>query len=571
MDTEADRFTHIQALLLMTSWYAPDEKDGWHWLCIAISTACSIGLHRDPSRTHLSPSQQRLCKRVWWCLVIRDRVIALGQRKPTSIKLEESDVPFLTLEDYAPFNSLSPLDTEDDLRTSAILHMEFAKLSLCVGKVLTTQYSVHPAVSSQQKRGLVPNITEQSLSRVKDCHVELEAWYHQLPVQAQIDDTQSAPSPTQRLRNIFLNRTLIHLIYYATLSALHRPQMLPNATQRAVDIDFSIHQVYSAATSITTLAKSLLDHDLVPHVPTYGSTVLLPAMTKHLVDLRGFNIHTSDTDSNQEARKTSLQGFAYCIRAMRHLQQNYTCADVSMALIEAAVQRAGIKIGVAGHEYVATCVDDLMSQACAQDLVACYQALTPPAEDETFNCCPDESDNMAMPMTMADFSSLSAHMPPSFVEHAGRGHGTHADMDGSSFFQHLHHHQTTTPPLSENGSLAYVAAEHDGMDFGGSLDNAFGLNTNVAEANIEHELQAFLNFDIAGFDLNEEFGAPAVTNDAVDAAEHEVHALEEKSAENEAEAVHVEQVEGEHEQDDAFVMHDAITMPHDFEDMFEAS
>jgi len=449
--------------------------------------------------------------------------------------------------------------------------MEFARLSLSVGKVLTTQYSVHPAVSSQ-KRNLIPNITEQSLSRVKDCHLELEAWYQQLPIKAQITDTQSTSPPTQRLRSIFLNRILLHLVYYATLSALHRPQMLPNATQSTVDIDFSIHQVYSAAASITTLAKSMLDHDLVPHVPTYGSTVLLPAMTKHLVDLRGYN-NQLDSDTSQEARKTSLQGFAYCIRAMRHLQQNYTCADVSMALIEAAVQRAGIKIGIAGHEYVATCVDDLMSQACAQDLVACYQPLTPPEDDETYDCCADESAISGMPLTMSDFSGsgFDAHISSSFGDHVA--HTMHADADTNAHSLTTHpylHHQTTTPPLSENGSHAYAAAAAADLDM---TNNTFGMTAAVSDANIEHELQAFLNFDIAGFDLDEEFPASTSYDEVEVEHEHEIDPLEHDrmdtkdgtTAATDADAEH----HHDHDHDDVYVMQDAIAMPHDFEDLFE--
>jgi len=609
----------------MTSWYAPDEKDGWHWLAIAISTACSIGLHRDPGRTHLNGSQQKLCKRVWWCLVIRDRVIALGQRKPTCIKLEESDVPLLTLEDYEPFNSLSPLDSEDDLRTSAILHMEFAKLSLCVGKVLTTQYSVHPAVSSSQKRGLVPNVTAHSLLRVKDCHVELEAWYQQLPSKAQIADTQSASPPLQRHRNIFLNRTLIHLVYYATLSALHRPQMLPNTIHNNVDIDFSIHQVYSAAASITSLAKSLLDCELMPHVPTYGSTVLLPAMTKHLVDLRSFNVTNkspTSTDHTDEARKQSLQGFAYCIRAMRHLQQNYTCADVSMALIEAAVQRAGIKIGLAGgHEFVATCVDDLMSQACAQDLVACYQPLTPPEDDEeTFNGCA-EPTGMGM-------DGIPSFTTPDMSQEDSAANAQH--NHALSFLAHLQQ-QTTTPPHSENGSNMHAyeympTTEAGQIGLASDMHNAFSMATTAGttaasiaptDANIEHELQAFLNFDVAGFDLGDEFGGSSgigggsvkhdfpdfeiqghgdsldvkSTHSLADEQGVHMHTLDEKiagaDADNdviasvdvdvdvdietnaEREEEHAQDQHQDQDQDDTFTMQDVVAMPHDFEDLFE--
>jgi len=504
-DCEPDRFTQVQALLLMTSWYASDEKDGWHWLGIAVATATSIGLHRlsssDPSHitqttrecagvittvrndhNTTSTARQGLQKRVWWSLIIRDRLMALGLRRPTCIDLGDSDVPMLTTGDYG-----------DDEHSTGVVHIQMAKLSLCVGHVLAAQYSVQSVHSSRDRAGtsaahtgsattLMPKLTcsrGSGTAGVRACHAELEAWRAELPGEVQLEleldsdvaGETTAGSATVRQQDLggpeLLNLALLHLIYYATLSALHRPQMLPQArtgpgiaravrpvtgkaegqeveaaasrAEAAMDAEsgttqtqsnvhrheetssmtppmpnllFSRAQVYSAATAITDLAELLLDNHLVAHVPTFGTTVLLPAMTKHLVDLRGLNLssscYRSGTDANDghkdvnfehyhnhnhnhnhnhyhnhihdhkevetggdaTALHKSLRGFTHCVAAMRILQDSYPGADMSMALVEAAVKRANIIITTIGtttgkETVVASCIADLVAYAQA--------------------------------------------------------------------------------------------------------------------------------------------------------------------------------------------------------------
>ena len=252
----------------MTSWYASDEKDGWHWLGIAVATATSIGLHRLASSTptHITQTtkqsagattqaasnrhdsattpRQRLQKRVWWSLIIRDRLMALGLRRPTCIELADSDVPMLMMGDYV-----------DDEYSTGIVHMQLAKLSLCVGHVLISQYSVQSVHSIANRTGsntahtapattLMPKTTgcrDSGMAGVRACHAELEAWRAELPEEARLELEADSEGPremtarfaTVRQRDLggpkLLNLALLHLIYYATLSALHRPQMLPQA------------------------------------------------------------------------------------------------------------------------------------------------------------------------------------------------------------------------------------------------------------------------------------------------------------------------------------------------------
>src|SRR3954447_52474 len=97
-----DRVSLVQALLLMTYWYETpdDQKDTWHWMGVAISLAHTIGLHRDPANSNMEPNRKKLWKRIWWSTFMRDRLVALGMRRPTRVKDEDYDVPMLTEEDF---------------------------------------------------------------------------------------------------------------------------------------------------------------------------------------------------------------------------------------------------------------------------------------------------------------------------------------------------------------------------------------------------------------------------------------------------------------------------------------
>ena len=109
-DYEVDRVTVVQSVLLMTYWYeSPDDpKDVWHWLGIAVSVARTIGLNCDTSNAPLmSPQQRRLWKRIWWSCYMRDRLIAIGMRRPMRINEGDFDVAMLELDDFET-DALSP-------------------------------------------------------------------------------------------------------------------------------------------------------------------------------------------------------------------------------------------------------------------------------------------------------------------------------------------------------------------------------------------------------------------------------------------------------------------------------
>ena len=153
-DYELDRVSIIQSLLLMTYCHktACDQKESDYWMSIAMSLENKIGLHRNPEKSLLmDPARQRLWKRIWWSIYMRDRLIALGLRRPTRIENGDFDVSMLTLDDFevriAPdINScISRCEIMRDIemqRQLAVICIEKAKLCIVVSNVLSVQYSV---------------------------------------------------------------------------------------------------------------------------------------------------------------------------------------------------------------------------------------------------------------------------------------------------------------------------------------------------------------------------------------------------------------------------------------------
>lgn len=321
---------------------------------VATSVAHTIGLHRNPDKGHMDSKRTKLWKRIWWSTYMRDRLIALGMRRPTRIKTEDFDVPMLTLDDFelAPIpDSIScvPPDCRvardvDMQRQLAIMCIEKARLCLCISHVLSKQYCVlnnnQGLLNDRTTMMLLPKKLDPETSEVKTCDEELQRWVKELPEEAKYSDTYTGE------KSLDLNRALLHMVFFTTLSALHRPQVLPSAqggpasTPAKPDIasdllEVSRRNVRRAASAITSIAQRLDTVDLVRYLPTTGVTVLLPAIIIHLLDIKA---------PEEETRRISLRGFCQCMAVMGKLRDLYAAADYSTAFLEAAIRKAGIHI-----------------------------------------------------------------------------------------------------------------------------------------------------------------------------------------------------------------------------------
>lgn len=474
-DYEVDRVALVQALLLMTYWYETpdDQKDTWHWMGVAISLAHTIGLHRNPEKSNMEPQKKKLWKRIWWSCFMRDRLVALGMRRPTRVKDEDYDVPMLTEDDFEvqPLSeniTIIPMDCTlvrdvEAQRQLAQMCIAKAKLCLCISHVLSAQYSVLVKCQGMQGREgstrssvmLFPKKSDQT-QEVRRCDIELSDWITELPSACQYSNDLAEGNSGSP---IFVQRSLLHMVYFTTLSALHRPQVLPSAATSQPDSsrelqDLSRKKVREASREITRISQDLHTRRLEKYLPTTGVTVLLPAIIIHLLDIKS---------CNDEARQAAMDGFCQCMLVLERLRDNYASADFATQFLEAAIRKAEIEVVMSNSG----------NSIRLQDLHA----------------MPNEKNR-----EFRDQNKAGVRTPPLTNEHDFR-----PDLHGPGMMDigipigrpinHVHNAISAhTPPDSDT-----TVSTHDVNDYSHLQHGVFDFNTIYNTENVD--MNDFLNFD----------------------------------------------------------------------------
>ncbi|ROW06021.1 hypothetical protein VMCG_04632 [Cytospora schulzeri] len=497
-DYESDRLVLVQALLLMTYWYeAPeDQKDTWHWMGVAISLAHTVALHRDPAT--VSASKHKLRKRIWWSCFMRDRLIALGMRRPTRIKDEDFDVPMLEPSDFemevlADDNHIVPSECtlmRDTKMQQELAEMCVQKAKLCVliSHMLKAQYSVlirdrsRPDATTKTTMMLLPrkDLDDGQIKSVQTVDAELFAWLTSLPESCQYrsltpTDVEGGRSP------VAVQRNLLHMVYQTTISALHRPQFLPSSPMQAPAVSRAVQEisrskVRNAATQITRMAAEMYRFGLESYLPTTGVTVVLPAMIMHLLHMK---------DPVRKTREEAQKGFSQCMQVMIKLREIYAAADFAAGFLESALKKAAIEMNMAAAASVTTTqpagIDGALfarpdtpppdpgnafsnfSQSCAAPIGPTLTGAFPVPDACTLEQSPPHSDQELTPS-----ASGSSEVVPADVEmtDAGGIDWSRVAMPNLDYDQWLQF-----PAEGVNNTDNYNMCLFD--DNGGSFDNIF--------------------------------------------------------------------------------------------------
>ncbi|KIW45307.1 uncharacterized protein PV06_03705 [Exophiala oligosperma] len=117
---ERDPFIVCQAALLL-SFHATkqDQLSNSTWLAVATQRAISLNAHRySSSKSKLSEKEREALKRLWWCCILRDRVISMGARRPMQISTLQFDFSQdrITMDDLEPEVAISKVfDTDSKI------------------------------------------------------------------------------------------------------------------------------------------------------------------------------------------------------------------------------------------------------------------------------------------------------------------------------------------------------------------------------------------------------------------------------------------------------------------------
>jgi hypothetical protein len=348
---EPENIVVLQSQLLMSLWYEKwnDQKHTWHWTGLGLSLAHRMGLHRGGNVSGRPQKVQRLRRRVWWSLYIRDRLIALGTRRPMRIKDEEHNVPLLTVDDFdtEPFDgTLRDLvagwpvfgDASQN-RCLAIMCIELTKLCTCIGQVLSSQYTILGERSSQTNDLMVvPRGPSERHKELLHCDKELEDWYQNLDQEVRLATRDAVEGVSTNSQGI--HSSILIMIHLTAVSVLHRPQV-PQSCASGLDLaqaqNLSKEKVKAAARKITKMLHTMLRRDQVRFLPTSGVPALLWASLAHVLEVKS---------KDEDVRDASILRFYQTMQVLQRLREIYASADSAALFLASAVRKAGISIPI---------------------------------------------------------------------------------------------------------------------------------------------------------------------------------------------------------------------------------
>lgn len=180
-----------------------------YWLSVAIHFARDAKAHQYYARSNLTYQERNIRKRLWWCCILRDRVISLGVRRPLQISPESFDVVQYPLveDDFA--DEIGRSNVYGTTLKRSLIHLLLAlfDLSSVLAEVIMVSY---PLGQVGLDAATLSDTTayQYSLRRVEACKSSLDHWFEAttaaLPLPFEVEDCN---------KSLALYRNLMYLYY----------------------------------------------------------------------------------------------------------------------------------------------------------------------------------------------------------------------------------------------------------------------------------------------------------------------------------------------------------------------
>lgn len=299
---------------------------------------------------NLSESERRLRRRLYWSLLNRDSLCALGLKAPLSCWPQYDAMPDLTVDDFDL--GIVPQDGYDSIgvkwppqKRPLLCQTAVAqtKLHQHLRSIISKQYrlgeynrSTEKLHDASSKMVLLPLTTQNSRANLEELEIGLLSWRDALPPDLQ-QVTVESEIPDPNFESYVVLRTVMHMLYHTCLITLFRPWLRPLQVVTSVDTpsDGQAFQhkvqttVRTSAYTITDLGVGLYQLDLVRHLPQTGLTALVAAVVSHITDM---------LSSSESHRQAAFHGFERCSHLLEELRDNYYSADHSADFVRILAQ-----------------------------------------------------------------------------------------------------------------------------------------------------------------------------------------------------------------------------------------
>ena len=337
---EPDSLVLAQVTLLTSTPHGSMDgiQDVWYWIGLSLSHAHAIGLHLDIGENEDRSAKRKLRRRIWWCLFIRENVVAMGLGRPSRITYY--NVPMLSLSDFD--SKILPYDVgiipsqcpvARDLvaqQILAIILIEKAKLSVCVGRAVCVMCTIRDQTSKQSTMAL-PKANMEAVG----CARALEDWAAMLPMEAAYDPK---PLSSYRLseRSLIAARAMLLMVYYDAICLLNRPLALRATSRGSADLSVSADEarrlIRWAASELVKINTNLSELDLLSYLDATGVANVVAAVVVNLLDIKS---------ENERIRSTAVEALQQCVKFLRIMKVTYGSAIAAYRFLETTLKSDG--------------------------------------------------------------------------------------------------------------------------------------------------------------------------------------------------------------------------------------
>ncbi|RFU30621.1 hypothetical protein B7463_g5723, partial [Scytalidium lignicola] len=267
--------TQICLILSLWSpgWIGPQNNS--YWLDMAFKHAAAGQLWEPPSETD---RKGPYCRRrvLWWCCVVRDRVLALGMRRPQRLhKIPEGEEDaIITESDFGSEANYSSFTDLSSKKSAMLTFIWFCKLTKIMANIAVAQ---RKHKFSRDWNGDAVGNTASELEEVNKLDVELNSWleeFENAAAKATRGD-KIIPVPISTLR--IMAHSLRAILYQAYL---HLPVDHPALVSTNID---PLKIVKDGAQGVASNVRDVMRSKKSDAIPTWlASWVTVPFAVYHV-------------------------------------------------------------------------------------------------------------------------------------------------------------------------------------------------------------------------------------------------------------------------------------------------
>ncbi|KAI8955540.1 hypothetical protein F4801DRAFT_270950 [Xylaria longipes] len=366
-DTESSLVSVAQAALLLTYW-APNwslaaKKPNTVWLGVAVHNAKSAEAHMYSVMPTFSPitepveyKKQNCLKRLWWCCVFRDRLLALGMRRSIQVSRAHFDVDansgfgFSDLSDEVERSKVYNPETKKRLIE---IFVQLGELCSVMTDLLTLVFPLDDVPGWGRHNGA------EGAEKVRGCKVALRRWYKSatlsFPVFGGGNATSKATANEHQHDSVILYTNLMYMWYHSARAALCHHEVLQAAMASASpysngglcgfsNIYESRNELHDSACGVTECLNELIQRRLARWLPISAIACTAMPLVLHIIDVKLSSQTKRIGMTPDEKRRTIIkqQRLNVLIEAMKTYQPQYDGVDYISETIRHIVNLAQI-------------------------------------------------------------------------------------------------------------------------------------------------------------------------------------------------------------------------------------